>query len=119
MTDVTVEEGGKAKFLCPTTSMPRTFGKNQPFSVYWTFAGHRLDIMDTDLEAESHYTSKVFDGRHVLIISKVKPDDEGEYACVATLGDRSDRAVGKLFVLRKENYYFFVVVVVVEVIQAI
>ncbi|XP_059162592.1 neuroglian-like [Physella acuta] len=100
MTDVTVEEGGKAKFLCPTTSMPRNLGKSLPFSVYWTFGGHRLDIIDTDLETESHYTSKVFDGRHVLIISKVKPEDEGEYECVATLGDRSDKAVGRLFVLR-------------------
>ncbi|CAL1543864.1 unnamed protein product, partial [Lymnaea stagnalis] len=34
------------------------------------------------------------------MISKVKPEDEGEYACVVTIGDWSNKAKGKLIVRR-------------------
>ncbi|KAI8742828.1 neuroglian [Biomphalaria glabrata] len=98
MTDVAAQEGDTAKFLCPITTLARNLGKNQ-ITVYWTFGGRRIEI-DPDMEEEGHYASKAFEGRQVLVINKIRTDDEGEYGCVVSVSDWTGKAVGKLTVLR-------------------
>ncbi|XP_035828477.1 neural cell adhesion molecule L1, partial [Aplysia californica] len=116
--DVTVKEGGKARFLCQTSIHPRhVSGKNfrDRVTVHWTFNGRRLDLdpeedsgSEEDEEEEEvaeyssmekkHYIFKSYQNRHVLLINKARKEDEGEYSCVTTLGDKVDMASGILTV---------------------
>ncbi|CAG5136247.1 unnamed protein product, partial [Candidula unifasciata] len=98
--DEVVVDGGRAMFLCHVTPpQAHHLGKDLPVAVHWTFAGRRLEI-DPHIDGEGHYISKSSDNRHVLVITKARAEDEGEYACVATIGNQTDRAYRKLIVQR-------------------
>lgn len=87
-------------FVCHVTPLLRNVAKDLPVAVYWTFVGRRLDI-DPQIESEGHYVSKSSENRHALLITKARPEDEGEYACVVSAGDKIDTASRRLIVQRK------------------
>lgn len=107
--DEVVVDGGRAMFLCHVTPLPHNLGKDAPVAVHWTFAGRRLDI-DPLIDGEGHYISKSSENRHVLVITKARAEDEGEYACVATIGDVTDRAYRRLIVQRESVRMLFLLV---------
>lgn len=89
-------------FLCFVTSLPRSPGKTLPVSVHWTFGGRLLDT-DSQNEGQGRYMSKASENRHVLVITKVRAEDEGDYACAVSVGDKTDRAVRRLVVQSKPS----------------
>ncbi|GFN84570.1 chemosensory receptor a [Plakobranchus ocellatus] len=123
--DIIVEEGTDARFLCLTSVLPRSEGQEALITVHWTFLGQRLDkemhghsdaparilmvgeqqdseetVIESNKETKPRYQLRTFENRHVLVINKVRADDEGEYACVVTYGNKSERAKGSLTIKR-------------------
>ncbi|CAG5120217.1 unnamed protein product, partial [Candidula unifasciata] len=97
--DEVVVEGGRAMFLCTVTPPARGTVKELPSSVTWNLEGRGLEL-DSPTEGLGRYISKANENRHVLVIVKVRAEDEGQYTCSVNVGERVHMAARKLIVQR-------------------